>query len=45
MCNIFFFIKQFTKRLLQGTSLIEELVPGYEGATIAAEILDASNSL
>ena len=45
MCNIFSFIKQFAKRLLQGTSVTEELVPGYEGATIAAEILDASDSL
>ena len=45
MCNIFSFIKQFAKRLLQGNSVTEELVPGYEGATIAAEILDASDSL
>ena len=45
MCNIFSFIKQFAKRLLQGTSVTEELVPGYKGTTIAAEILDASNSL
>ena len=45
MCNIFSFIKQFAKRLLQGTSVTEKLVPGYEGATIAAEILDASDSL
>ena len=37
--------QQFAKRLLQGTSVTEELVPSYEGATIAAEILDASESL
>ena len=41
---LFSFIKQFAKRLLQGTS-VAEVVPGYEGATIAAEILDASDSL
>ena len=45
MCYIFSFIKQFAKRLLQGTSVTEEVVPGYEGTTIAAEILDASDSL
>ena len=36
---------QFAKRLLEGTSLVTEVVPGYEGATIAAEILDASDTL
>ena len=30
---------------MQGTSLYDELSPGVEGATIAAEILDASESL
>ena len=45
MCNIFPFIKQFAKRLLQGTSVTEELVLGYEGMTIAAKILDVSDSL
>ena len=45
MFSPLFLLKQFAKRLLQGTSLTAELVPGYEGATIAAEILDASESL
>ena len=36
---------QFAKRLLEGTSVAADLVPGYEGAAIAAEILDASDSL
>ena len=36
---------QFAKRLLQGVDLIGALIPGCEGATIAAEMLDASESL
>ena len=44
ICTNFYFTKQFAKRLLQGT-FNQELVPRYEGATIAAEILDASESL
>ena len=36
---------QFAKRLLQGVPINGDVTPGYEGATIAAEILDASESL
>ena len=39
------FTFQFTKRLLEGTSVATELDPGYEGGKIAAEVLDASDSL
>ena len=33
------------KRLLQGVGLVVPMIPGCEGATIAAELLDASESL
>ena len=36
---------QFAKQLLEGMSVATELDPGYEGGTIAAEVLDASGSL
>ena len=36
---------QFAKRLLEGSSVAMPLDPGYEGGTIAAEVLDASDSL
>ena len=36
---------QFAKRLLEGTSVAAELDPGFEGGKIAAEVLDASDSL
>ena len=36
---------QFAKRLLEGSSVAMPLDPGYKGGTIAAEVLDASNSL
>ena len=36
---------QFAKRLLQGVDVIGALIPSCEGATIAAEMLDASESL
>ena len=36
---------QFAKRLLQGVDLIGAVIPGCKGATIAAEMLDASESL
>ena len=36
---------QFAKRLLQGVPINGDVTPSYEGATIAAEILDASDSL
>ena len=36
---------QFAKRLLKGSSVAMPLDPGYEGGTIAAEVLDTSNSL
>ena len=39
------FTFQFAKRLLEGTSVATELYPGYEGGKIAAEVLDASDSL
>ena len=36
---------QFAKQLLEGSSVAMPLDPGYEGGTIAAEVLDASDSL
>ena len=36
---------QFAKRLLEGSSVAMPLDPGYEGGTIAAEVLNASDSL
>ena len=39
------FTFQFAKRLLEETSVATELDPGYEGGKIAAEVLDASDSL
>ena len=36
---------QFAKWLLEGSSVAMPLDPGYEGGTIAAEVLDASDSL
>ena len=36
---------QFAKRLLQGVGVLGDVNAGYEGATIAAEMLDASESL
>ena len=36
---------QFAKRILEGTLVAIELEPGYEGGKIAAEVLDASDSL
>ena len=36
---------QFAKRLLEGSSISMPLDPGYEGGTIAAEVLDSSDSL
>ena len=36
---------QFAKRLLEGTSVAAELDPGFKGGKIAAEVLDASDSL
>ena len=36
---------QFAKCLLEGTSVAAELDPGFEGGKIAAEVLDASDSL
>ena len=36
---------QFAKHLLEGTSVAAELDPGFEGGKIAAEVLDASDSL
>ena len=41
MCFTF----QFAKRLLEGTSVAAELDPGFEGGKIAAEVLDALDSL
>ena len=41
MCFTF----QFAKRLLEGTSVAAELDPGFKGGKIAAEVLDASDSL
>ena len=36
---------QFAKGLLEGTSVAAELDPGFEGGKIAAEVLDALDSL
>ena len=36
---------QFAKRLLQGVGVVDAMIPGCEGAMIAAEMLDASESL
>ena len=35
---------QFAKQLLEGSSVAMPLDPGYEGGTIAAEVLDASTA-
>ena len=39
------FTFQFAKHLLEGTLVAAELDPGFEGGKIAAEVLDASDSL
>ena len=44
-CNETFSYFQFAKRLLEGSSVAMPLDPGYKGGTIAAEVLDASDSL
>ena len=44
-CNENFSYFQFAKQLLKGSSVAMPLDPGYEGDTIVAEVLNASNSL
>ena len=44
-CNVQCSRLQFAKRLLEGSSISTPLAPGYEGGTIAAEVLDSSDSL
>ena len=44
-CNGTFPYFQFAKWLLEGSSVAMPLDPGYEGGTIAAEVLYASGSL
>ena len=44
-CNVQCSRVQFAKRLLEGSSISTPLDPGYEGGTIAAEVLDSSDSL
>ena len=44
-CNVQCSRLQFAKRLLEGSSISTPLDPGYEGGTIAAEVLDSSDSL
>ena len=44
-CNENFSYFKFAKRLLEGSSVAMPLDPGYEGGTIVAEVLDASDSL
>ena len=44
-CNENFSYFQFAKQLLEGSSVAMPLDPGYKGGTIAAEVLDASDSL
>ena len=44
-CNENFSYFQFAKWLLKGSSVAMPLDPGYKGGTIAAEVLNASDSL
>ena len=44
-CNVQCSRLQFAKQLLEGSSISTPLDPGYEGGTIAAEVLDSSDSL